>query len=313
MKNFTLLITILFFALTVTGQKAENLQLKIEKLQGKFATVLEHSKIFQTNPEQTHFYARLKSAAANEKLDSTVTRMLDLDSEIWENDWKEEFVYDEQMRNTWWKDFDWNHDDDNWEQNGATELEYNSQGYISSMTFSEINEISGEMMPESRLEAIYNEDGKITLLNFFSDENEVWVHGGEQKYHYNASGILIQVDMTSFDGEDESIMKLIFTYNAAGKLESQSMYFVDDEDEILFSKTIHSYDGNGRRIESEDWGISFTTFLLERNNRTIYQYNANGDVSVEIYSEWDGSAWKDTDKDEYIYSNTNFSEVAFPS
>ncbi|HDR51296.1 MAG TPA: T9SS type A sorting domain-containing protein, partial [Mariniphaga anaerophila] len=40
---------------------------------------------------------------------------------------------------------------------------------------------------------------------------------------------------------------------------------------------------------------------------------ANGDVSVEIYSEWDGSAWKDTDKDEYIYSNTNFSEVAFPS
>jgi len=313
MKNFTLLITSLLIALTVTGQKAENLQLKIERLQEKFATISEHAKLFQNHPAEAISVSGLKSAAATEKLDSTVTRLLDLDSEIWNNDWKEEFIYDAQMRSTLWKDFEWNYDDDNWEQYGATELGYNAQGYISSMTFSYLDENSGNMVSEDKIEATYNANGRLNTVNNYIYEEGSWMLSATQEYNYNASGRLIQVDMTSVDEEDEGLMKYTFTYNASGKLESQSMYFVDEEEDMLFYQTIHSYDGSGRRIESEDWGISFISFQLEKQSRTVYQYNGNGDVSVEIYSEWDGSAWVDTDKDEYIYSNTNFSGIAFPS
>jgi hypothetical protein len=313
MKNFTLLITSLFIALTVTGQKVESLQLKIEKLQEKFASLSEHSKIFQNQPAKAYSFAGLKSTAATEKLDSTVTRMLNLNTDVWENDWKEDFFYDAQMRSTLWNDYEWNFDDDNWEKYGKTELEYNTQGHIGSMTFSYIDENSGVMTTEDKIEATYNANGSLNKVSNYSFETGSWVLAATQEYHYNASGKIIQVDMISVDEEDESAMKYTFSYNASGKPEAQRMYFIDEGEEMLFYQTLFSYDGSGRRIESEDWGISFITFQIEKESRTVYEYNATGDVSVEIYSEWNGSEWEETDKDEYIYSNTNFSEVAFPS
>lgn len=313
MKKSTFLLFVLMIALVTTGQKSVNLQLKIEKMQEKYSYVSEHSKFFQ-NRQTDHFsLPGLKSAAATVKLDSTVSRVLDLDAEIWQNDFKEAFFYDSQMRSILWKDFEWNNDDKTWEVYGETELEYNEQGYISSMTFSEIDEFSGEMIPDNKIEATYNEEGKIAVLNNFSYEEGNWVHEAEQEYHYNASGKLIQVDLRTIDEDEEMLMKYVNTYNASGQIESQSMYFVDGEDELLFYQTDYTYDANGRLIESIDWGLSFISFMLEKQAQSVYEYNAAGDVSVEIYSEWDGNKWVHDYKDEFSYNNTNFSEIAFPS
>jgi hypothetical protein len=54
-------------------------------------------------------------------------------------------------------------------------------------------------------------------------------------------------------------------------------------------------------------------YYRERIPNDISQYNAAGDVSVELLSEWNGDAWVEDSKDEYFYKNTNFSEIAFPS
>lgn len=314
MKKFTSILAILIIAFTVKGQKSENLQLKIEKMQEKFAAVSEHSKIFETQAAAANPFNELKSAAAIEKLDSTVNRILNESNSTFENDFKEAFYYDAQMRSVLWKDYEWNLDDNKWELGAETELEYNNQGQISSMTFSYNDEITGILTPETKMEAIYNGDGTLKELNFLSYEENNWISSGKQEYVYNASGNLIQVDMLSVDEDGEETMKYIITYNASGRVESQSMYFFDEDDEeMLFYQSFFTYDGSGKLIETVDWGLSFTSFTIEKEFQTVYQYNAAGDVSVELLSEWDGDAWVEDSKDEYIYKNTNFSEIAFPS
>jgi hypothetical protein len=270
MRNFTSLIAILFFSLTLTGQKTENLQLKIEKMQEKFAAVSEHSKIFETQAAAANPFNELKSAAAAEKLENTVSRILNLSNNTFENDFKESFFYDAQMRSILWKDYEWNLDDNKWELGGETELEYNNQGQISSMTFSYNDEITGIMTPETKMEATYNGNGILKELNYLSYEENNWISSGKQEYVYDASGNLIQVDMLSVDEDGEETMKYIITYNASDRVESQSMYFIDDDEEMLFYQSFFTYDGSGRLIEIIDWGLSFTSFTIEKEFQTIY-------------------------------------------
>ncbi|MBW6535044.1 MAG: T9SS type A sorting domain-containing protein [Mariniphaga sp.] len=319
MRKFTFLLALFFTVLISSGKNPTTLQKRVETAKEKYSRVSQQRALLTNHLKselQWNVFMKntLKSAAATMKLDSTVAQILNLDTEIWENDLKEVFFYNTEMRSILWKDFEWDFEDKKWELYAETETEYNNQGQIISITFLEIDENSGEMMPDSKMEATYNEDGKIDVLKNFSYEDDSWMLEAEQKYHYNASGLLIQVDMQSVD-EDEEMTKIKFinTYNASGQIEQLSMYFIDDEDELLFYQTNYAYDGNGRLIESVDWGLSFTSFMLERNAQTVYQYNTSGDVSIEIYSEWDGTGWVEDYKDEFSYSNTNFSEVAFPS
>jgi hypothetical protein len=313
MRNFTFIITILFLSLTASGQQSENLQLKIEKMQEKFEFIYEKNKLFQNHNKEHFSINGPKSAAVTEKLYSTVTRILNVSNNTFENDTKESFFYDAQMRSNLWKNYEWDFDDDKWELEGETELEYNNQGQISSMIFSFIDEITGIMTPETKMEAIYNGDGTLNELVNFSYEEGVLVSSGKQEYSYNAQGNLIRVDMLSVEEDDEETMKYIITYNASDQVESQSMYFIDGDEEILFYQSFFTYDGSGKLTKIVDWGLSFTSFTIEMEYQTEYQYNAAGDVSEELLSVWVGGVWIEDSKDEYFYKDTNFSEISFPS
>jgi hypothetical protein len=75
------------------------------------------------------------------------------------------------------------------------------------------------------------------------------------------------------------------------------------------------YNTSGQLESSEDWSLNFLTFLLEKNELTTYQYNTEGDISVEIDSKWDatGQKWVEEYKYENTYGTLSSSDVIYPN
>jgi len=107
-------------------------------------------------------------------------------------------------------------------------------------------------------------------------------------------------------------MNVLYTYTA-GKIKTSTTNYLMEGEEIPWSKTVYNYDGSGILASTEDWDLNFMTFTLEKTSRNSFQYNAAGDVSVDIYSSWNGTSWVDEEKDETTYNSTNFSDIIFPS
>jgi hypothetical protein len=110
-------------------------------------------------------------------------------------------------------------------------------------------------------------------------------------------------------------MRTAYTYNGSGKMELMETYYLMEEMEILFSKSLMTYNASGQLTVEEDWSFNYMSFTLEKSSRITTTYNASGDVSTEIWSDWDAGSqtWIDDEKDEYTYGSTNFSEVVYPS
>jgi hypothetical protein len=320
MKKFTFIFAILFITFWARGQNQPALQNRIQQTEAKFTRFAEKLAVISSQPGISETTAAndkavLKNAATTQKLDSIVTRILNLETEIWRNDWKDEYIYNSEMRATVLLEKEWDITSQVWITINRTELNYNNQGRISSMTIYTFDEQIQDMILENKIEAFYNAIGKLdSALHYIPGITETWVLESKQIYHYNASGKLEEMEFVSVeDGETESL-SYIYTYNDSGKLETSSMVFYDDDEEIIFFKTQYSYDVTGKRTSSEFWSIDFFTFTLEKNSISEYEYNASGDVTVETSSNWNKTteAWDEDEKEEYTYGNINFSDVAFP-
>lgn len=320
MKRFTFILAIVFIALGASGHKYTELQNKILRTKAKFKHFTEITSPITSQPgysvlSDTFEKVSLKNAAASQKLDSTVSRSLHPETEIWHNSWKDEFLYNSEMRGTVLLEKEWDISTQTWITISRTELTYNSQGLISTVLLFSLNEQSQELELENKIEAYYNGAGRLdSALHYISEPNESLVLESKQIYHYNALGKLAEMEFLSLeDGETESL-SYIYTYNSAGNLETSSMVFYDEGEEIIFFKTFYNYNASGKRTHSEFWSISFFTFALEKSSRTDYEYNASGDISTETTSSWNSTneTWDEEEREVYTYGNLNFSDITFP-
>lgn len=320
MKKFTFIPAILFIAFWASGQNQPELQKNIRHAEVKFARLTEKATvitnqpgIFETNAAAKIF--KFKNASATQKLDSIVTRFLNVETEIWHNDWKDEFIYNSEMKATVLLEKEWEISTKQWKTINRTELNYNSQGRISSMSISTLDEQSQEMKSDYKIEAFYNATGKLdSVLHLSSETPVIWVLESKQIYHYNAAGKLVEMEFLSVEDGETETLSYIYTYNASGKLETSSMVIYDEDEEFIFYKTLYNYDTSGKRTSNEFWSIDFFTFTLEKNSRTEYEYNTSGDVTVETSSNWNKTTetWDEDEREVYTYGNINFSDVAFP-
>jgi hypothetical protein len=171
-----------------------------------------------------------------------------------------------------------------------------------------------------------------------------WILDIKNVSHYNASKKLIKTDMWMLDDQLGFLtldMNIVYTYTASGKIKAATTNIVDGADEMPLSKIEYYYDGADRLTSREFSKLNFFTFAFEKTSRDTYQYNASGQVTVEInstwngawvnkdkyestynaagdesvyiYSTWNGTSWIQKEKDEITYSTINFSEIAFPA
>ncbi len=243
----------------------------------------------------------LKSEAATQKLDSTVSRVLNAGTQVWQNDYKDEFIYDSEMKNTSWLSKQWNLNTKTWDVWEKTELGYDNKKRVNSMLMYSRDSLNQALTKDSKILVFYNSEGMQDSTIWYSTKTAgtSWVWETSQIYHYNALKQLIKMDMWALDEE-------------TGVLTLSTNYLMDGE-EMLWSKTENNHDGSGKLTSSEISALSFFTFVLEKSSLRTFQYNSSNDVSVEIYSTWSGTSWVDQSKDENTYSTTNFSDVIFPS
>jgi hypothetical protein len=320
MKNFTFILAILFIAIGASGQNQAELQKKFQKAEAKFARLAERTAVLNSQPGISKMIPAneklsLKNATATQKLDSIVSRTLNLETEIWHNDWKDEFIYNSEMRATVLLEREWAAAAQKWETSSRMEIEYNNQGLISSLSMYYLDDQSQELKLENKIDAFYDATGKLdSALHYIPEPNETWVLESKQIYHYNSAGKLVKMEFLSLEDGESETLSYIYTYNTSGNLETSSMVFYDEEEEIIFYKTFYSYDSSGKRTHSEFWSIDFFTFTLEKNSRTDYEYNASGDVTVETSSDWNKTTetWDEDEREVYTYGNINFADVVFP-
>lgn len=325
MKKITSLFVLTLFALISAGQNTEMLQKKLEIVKKHQTRFSKFNLLMSGQPiaKQEIILSAdliLKNATAEMKFDSTVTKNWIEETSQWQNDTKDEYAYDSSMKNTQWLNSDWNANSNSWEIWSKTELEYNENGAVSKMSIYESYEPGTTPVLMNTINAFYSAEGQLdSVQHWYAQGPDTWILEGKQHYHYNESGQLNEMKMWVLE-EDEgevymSVMRFVYTYNNSGNMETSSLYFLFDEEEMLFFKTEYNFDGSGRLAFTEDWSLSLISFQLEKNTRTDYEYNVSGDVSKTTFSSWDaaGEAWIATETDTYTYYDFNMSEVLFPS
>jgi len=349
MKKFTFILTLFLLVLFAGAQNKNDLQNKLQRAHEKNSKITQRTAFLlkQIERKSLNQESFLKSAAATQKLDSTVNRILNTETQAWQNDYKDEFNYDSELKNTFWLEKEWNLSTKTWDVSFKTELGYDNQDRVNSMLMYSRDSLTQPITPISKFLIFYHSDGTQDSTLSYSTETAgaSWLLYTKDINHYNASKQLIKTEMWMLD-EDLGVLTLsvnvVYTYTASGKIKSSSTSYVIEGDEMLWSKIEYNYDGSGKLTSIENSMLNFMTSALEKTsrstyqynasgdvsneiystwngtswvdvNKTEYQYNAAGDVSVEIYSTWNGTLWVEEDKDEYTYSTTNFSDVVFPS
>lgn len=321
MKNFTLFLSLLLLAFFADAQNNTADLIKLQKNHQKNLKILQKTELV-SNLLKANFAGRealtIKSAAAKQKLDSVVTRVLDSETQSWLYDNKDEFIYDSNLKNTAWLTKEWKQATKKWEILIKTDLGYDSHNRINSMIMSERDTLSNDIKPYSKTVVYYSSEGlQDSMLSYHTEDAGVkWLLDMKQINHFNASKKVTKVDVWSLDeelGELILSMNVVYTYTTAGSIKTSTTNYIMDEEEIEWSKSVYNYNGSDILTSIEEWQLNFMSFTLEKTSRNSYQYNADGDVSVDTYSSWNGVSWVDEEKDESTYNSTNFTEVVFPT
>lgn len=344
MKKFTFLLAFSVIALMANSHNSKNLQVKIEQAHKKYLKFSEMVKYAekQINSKNTV----LKNAAAVQKLDSIVEQTLNLENQTWYYDTKDEYFYDSEVRNTAWKSSEWNSESNSWLISSQADVGYDNNDHVNSLIFYDRDLETDPLIAYSKMLIYYNPDGmQDSVLMYSKIESDTWSLNSKQIHHYNTSKQLVKTDMWAIDedlGELLMMQSVVYTYTAAGKIETSTTNYNFDGEEILYSQTEYNYDGTGNLTSDVTSVLNFFTFALENSSRNSYKYaasgkvsesiyaswiegvwvnqdktesqfNASGDVSVDIYSTWNGSEWVENEKDEYLYGTAEFSDYVFPN
>lgn len=320
MKIFTLLFALLILFSNANAQSSSSLQTKFKKMQersvhfSKITATLQHLSGISADKN-----TNLKSAQATLALDSVILQDYNAETQSWLNNGKDVYLYNTQLLSTEWQTLEWDESSENWVLDMKTELGYNDAGLVNVLIMSEKDELSGELVPNSRISAFYNPAGLLdSVLMANSDDGEIWINITRQDYFYSETGQLSQLDLSIWDEEEEGISQVMhyyYDYDDQDRLEFSRGVYSDNEVDFTMEETSYFYDASGRRSSIEYSVLDALTFELGISSRTQYEYNETGDVSTETYSDWDAELedWVLVEKDVYTYSNTNFSDVIFPT
>lgn len=317
MKKFTLINYLLAIAIGISAQQKSNMQSELQDGHRNFSEVYERLKQVNQIVNWENSKPKLKSDAISLKLDSTVNQVYNDLGSVWQKDYKDEFLYDGQMRNTEWIEREYDTSVGTTKITYKTSLMYDANSRVSTMYIYDIDSLSGELVESNKFNYFYNSDGKPdSVLTYYTEDNGVnWLLMLKQGHQYNASKQRIKTEIWNYDEDAVTLVlggRTDFTYNGAGKIQTSTTSYLFGEIEYPFDKLEYSYNGLNQVTTIEYYGLNFLTLSLEKNGRDAFQYDSNNDLSAQIYSSWNGATWLDEDKDEFEYGSAGLSEVAFP-
>jgi hypothetical protein len=321
MKRFTLIIALSVISLLAFSQNKTLLQQKVLKIKATTDQVVKQtnylSRFYQVAENPGLNTALVLKNGATQKLDSIVSWASINGGQTWVYEWMDRYDYDSQMRGIVWYQKEWDAGAEAWKTFEKIEVEYGSSGKISSLLTYSLDDQTGQLVVDSKMEVYFSPEEKLDSIYAYEPQpGDTWMLFSKNYYYYNNSGLLSQWDVWILDeGVMAKSLIIKYEYNNSNQILTESSFFIIEGEEFLFSKTEHTYNGVSGYLEySEVSQVNLLTFVLEKDNRSDYEYNTTGDVSVEIFSLWNsqGEAWVADEKYENFYGELNFSDVVFP-
>ena len=227
---------------------------------------------------------------------------------------------------------------DNGESRIKTMLNFNEQGYITSLAnLNSINEndstfveyytydpqmnltttrsfykLTQDWLNSTKREYTYDNLGRLIriFMHRWSTITDAWVEHSKDSLIYDSNGRLSVVE--SADDEAGTLVnsyKYILSYNSQGLIEEgQGMFWVTDSWQTYEAFNVQ-YNGQGKPLEiiyKKDKGEG-----LENEEKDVYTYNASGRTETITHSEWKVEGWKLEYDERFNYANDLLEEYVY--
>lgn len=323
MKKFTLLLAVLFLILSVKADVSNNPDnLKLQEL----LTVKQKSsiqKLSSPSHQKMISFMMLNQVTFDinsykSKLDSVVTTILNEESNLWINDWKDEFIYDSQNRPKELIGKEWDLETKEWNIEDKSVLTYNSSGRIEKLNMHFRNPDTNILLNETEMRYFYHQTGRLDSLHIYdSEDGTEWILSTRNIYKYDNDGKITQSVNWIFDEEEDEWIQMMtqkYKYNAQGRLSELEIIMMFDDEEFLIGNTIYVWNSAGKLESIESSSINFMEFTLEKTYKTVFLYNSSNSLEKETEFKWNKTEgkWVEDYQTEYSFGSTNFAEILYP-
>ncbi|MBN1895993.1 T9SS type A sorting domain-containing protein [bacterium] len=195
-------------------------------------------------------------------------------------------------------------ENDAWVNESRMTTTRNANGNITEILFEDWSD--GAWVKSAALLYTYDAHGNETSFTMQADANDDGVLDNSMKTTntYNASNQRVQDDFSFWDSSSNDWMKTSrteYTYDGQGNLTQELDYTEMGMLSFLDDRTIYTYDASGKMLTKTNASYDALTQTWVDESRSLYQYNAAGDVTETVYQEWDGAAWVNQDRDAFTY------------
>ena len=141
----------------------------------------------------------------------------------------------------------------------------------------------------------------LTALNQFWDGAN-WVNSGLETYTYDANGNeLTYLSQSSYDGITwTNWYQITYTYDTSGNMLTEWDQMWQDPDWMDYSLLTQTWDNNRHRL-TYIYQVSYAPGSWQNYSHGIQTYDENGNCLTFINQLWNANAWRNFEKDEYLY------------
>lgn len=325
MKNFTLLISLLFFTIVAIGSTdisnstiPSSINHKLDKTIQKYRASSISTIEAEDNFEMLNFYSRFKELEINtnkqntlksssekqQKMDSLLVERWNEDTGILELSQLERWTWYEDGLGKSWELYDYDPNTEKWLANDKEEYEWDDQGNKILHVDFDPDTINGGWLLNGQEIYTFNSSGNEIsyLLQFLNQETQEWENNRLSTTTYDNEGNIILVMTTVWDNESQSWVnssKEVSTYNEDLVQVSSQFFTWEETDWISFIYGGYTFDEYGF---IDRWEVIMDAYQM--HSLVEYINDSTGNVLQKTTSQWDytSSAYKYTQKDDYVFS-----------
>lgn len=248
---------------------------------------------------------RLKSNAEMQKLDSIVTKNWLAESQIYENQFKYEYIFNEENRTVAVSVFAWDITKNQWIISEEISYIFDNEGNVEQVDF--VLDYGDDYKKYTRVLYAFADgllQNETVLLRY--ELTDPWDEQEQTAYTYDANGRLIRAKINDWDWYEEEWIddkKIEYTYDENGNVISELDYSWGGYSRVWFKKghIEYAYDENNNLIEMIDFvpGWESDDYIPDYKEERIYDENSVLKKEASFRWSFDMNNWLLEEKVEY--------------